>query len=783
MNEKTLKVLEWQNIVESLKAFSVTVKGKVRCEKIRFYTDFDKIKTELSLTSEAKQFLDMLIYPSFEDIFDIEEYIKLAGMNRVLAEQELFEIGKTLCASRGLAGFIKKNSKQSPNLEKLADKVFSDRETEEYILSKFTPTGQIKEDASQKLKSLHNALRDQNANLKQKLAELTNQLAGFLQETTPTMRGDRYVLAVKVEHKAHVKGIVHDISSSGATVFVEPKQIIPIANGIKEIELKIEAEIKEILTDLSLRIKNLAAEISESLKVLAEIDFTFAKAHYSVSLKGIEAQLNKEKVIRLKSAKHPILLQFLDKVIPNDIELGNNFDTLIITGSNTGGKTVTLKTLGLLLLMTKAGLHIPCIEASVYPFDKIFADIGDEQSVMQSLSTFSGHIHNLREILNNANENTIVLLDEIGVGTDPQEGSAFAQAVLEFLQAKGAKTVITTHYGELKALAFEHERYENASVAFDSDTLKPTYKLNIGLPGSSNALFIAENLGIDKQIIANARNIYFNIKDNTGKTLEGLQKIQRELSINNETAKQKREEAEKIKEEYEIRLANLKEQKTKTLSAYKRKFQGDLDNARSEIKGIMQEIFAQKSEKLTRRAAAKLNKVESDIKSDFAREENELMPKFKELDWTVVKAGDTVLLKDINQPAVIVELPDKKGNVKVQIGLLKTFVKKDKIAKASKNIQAPQPKIAKSPKLKREHIPHDLSLRGIRVEEALDTLEKYLDSAALGGLSSVCIIHGHGTGVLKEAVRNYLKDSPYVKNFRSGEEGEGSDGVTMVDLK
>lgn len=783
MNEKTLKVLEWQNIVEALKTFAVTAKGKLRCEKMQFYTDFDKIRSELSLTSETKWFLDMLLNPSFEDIFDIEEYVKFTRMHKILSSQELFEIGKTLRASRNLASFITRNSRQTPTLEKLASKLFFNKETEEYILSKFTPSGDIKEDATSKLKRLNDALRDQNVNLKQKLSELASQYATFLQETTPTMRGDRYVLAVKIENKAHVKGIVHDVSSSGATIFVEPKQIIPIANGIKEIELKIEAEIKEILTDLSLKVRDFADEILEGLKILAELDFTFAKAAYSIVLKGIEPQLNKEKTIRLQRAKHPILLKLLDRVVPNDIELGKSFDTLIITGSNTGGKTVTLKTLGLLLLMTKAGLHIPCTEASIYPFDKIFADIGDEQSVMQSLSTFSGHIHNLREILNNSNDNTVVLLDEIGVGTDPQEGSALAQAVLEFLHNKGAKTVITTHYGELKALAFEHERYENASVEFDSATLKPTYKLNIGIPGSSNALFIAEILGINNEIIQNAKNIYFNIKDNTGKTLEGLQKIQRELTINNETVKQKREEAEKIKDEYEIRLASLKEQKTKTLSAYKRKFQADLDNARGEIKTIMQEIYAQKSEKLTRRAAAKLNKIESDIKSDFAQEENELAPKFKEIDWNILKIGDTVLLKDLNQPAVIIELPDKNNNVKVQIGLLKTIVKKNKIAKASKNLHIAQPKSTKSPRLKREHIPHDLSLRGIRVEEALDTLEKYLDSAAFGGLSTVCIIHGHGTGVLKEAVRNYLKDSPYIKKFRPGEDGEGADGVTVVELR
>ena len=783
MNEKTLKVLEWQSIINTLKSYAVSEQGKIRCEKVLFYTNFEKIKLELALTSEAKWFLDMLLIPPMDEIFDVEEFVKLAKIHTILKSEELFDIGKTLRTSRILASFIVKNSKQSPNLCNLAQKLFSEKEVEDYILSKFFPSGEIKEDATQKLKNLHQSLRDKNAYLKQKLNELINQFGGLLQETVPTMRGDRYVLAVKVENKAHVKGIVHDVSASGATVFVEPKQIIPIANEIREIEIKIEAEIKEILTDLTMKVKEFADEILSGLKILAEIDFVFAKAHYSIAIKGIEPELNKDKIIRLKTAKHPILLQLLNNVIPNNIELGKDFDTLIITGSNTGGKTVTLKTLGLLTLMCKAGMHVPCTEASIYPFDKVFADIGDEQSVMQSLSTFSGHINNLKEILNNTNANTLVLLDEIGVGTDPQEGSALAQATLEYLHSNGAKTVITTHYGELKAIAFERERFENASVEFDSETLKPTYKLNIGLPGSSNALFIAKNLGINDEIIQNAEHIYFNIKDNTAKTLEGLQKIQRELNLNNEIAEKKRLESEKIKEEYEIRLANLKEQKTKTLSVYKRKFQADLDTARNEIKDIMREIFNTKSEKLTRRAATKLNKVEANLKNELANEENQLAPKFEELDWNILKIGDVILIKDLNQVAILLKLPDKNGNVKVQIGLMKTVIKKDKIAKASKNAQAPQVKAVKTPRLKREHIPHDLSLRGIRVDEALDMLEKYLDDASLAGLSSVCIIHGHGTGALKGAVRAYMKDSPYVKKFRSGEDGEGSDGVTIAELK
>lgn len=782
MNKKTLKVLEWQEIIEKVKSYTKTPLGGKLCLNVNFMTSIEEIKKAQTLTTEAKGLLDKLLYPPLDNIFDIEQNVKNARNQTVLEEIDIFEIAKTMQTSRYLYNFLEKNAQNAPNLHNLGYFLFNNKNFEDEILQKFTPTAKIKEDATQNLKTLTQRYRDKTSNLKDILNTLLKELSPYLQENTVTMRDGRYVFAIKIEYKAHVKGIVHDVSSSGATIFVEPQRIVPLSNELKEIEINIQKEIKEILKELSILIKEYSAEILRTLEILANLDLIFAKANYSIEIKGIEPEITPEPIIILKGAKHPILVSMLEKVIPNDIEIGQNFDTLVITGSNTGGKTITLKTLGLFVLMARAGLQVSGFEAKIHPFLKIFADIGDEQNISQSLSTFSGHITNLRQILEEADNDSLILLDEIGVGTDPKEGAAFAQAVIEYLIKKGSKTIITTHYGELKILGFEKENIKNASVEFDPNTLKPTYKLNIGTPGSSNAISIAKNLGINDEIIQNATNIYFNLKDESSKLLEELEKTQIQLSLNNKIAEELKNETAKIKEEYEIRLQNLKEQKTKILSTYKRKFQAKIDNSRDEIKKIMQEIYAQKSEKLTRRAATRLNKVEGNLRQSFSEENELLAPQFKEIDWEKIKIGDNVLVKKLNQVGILNSLPDKNNNIMIQMGLIKTILKKDEIAVTNKKaVNTSIPK--RNFQLKRRDVPHSISLRGIRVEEALDNLEKYLDDASIAGLNSVCIIHGHGMGVLKKAIRDYLKDSPYIKSYTAGEEAEGGDGVTIAIIK
>lgn len=780
--QKALNILEWNTLLENLEGFASSERGKQKCLEAPLYSDISRIKEEQTLTTEARRLLDLLLYPPFDGIYDIEEAINSLNATICLGGEELVSIGKTIRASRLLKSFLSGNSSETPLLSKIAAVLFENKELEENILSKFDENIQMKEDATPELRDLYRSLRAQNANLKNKLNDIiSSSISKYLQEQTFTMRDDRYVLPVKVENKAHVKGIVHDVSSSGSTVFIEPQELVALNNLIKETEISINAEITRVLTRLTSDVAVFRADILSTVDVLARLDFIFARARFSIKLKAVEPVVNNESFINLKSVKHPILMGVIDEVVPNDISIGKNFNTLIITGSNTGGKTVTLKTIGLSVLMTRAGMHIPAIEASVYPFRKVFADIGDEQSVIQSLSTFSGHIKNIKEIVENADESSLVILDELGAGTDPAEGSALAQAILEFLSRKRCRTIISTHYGELKTLAFTKEGFENACVEFDSKTLSPTYKLITGMPGKSNALDIAKNLGLGYEIINYAKDIHFNIKDSTASVLEGLQKIQNELNEKNKEAEILRKEAEELKISYEKKLAELAESKKKTLSAYKKKFSAELESARQEIKDTLKEIYKTKSEKLIRRASNRINDTEATIRDEFAEAQEEFNPTYQKIDLSALKKGDTILIKGLNQTAVVLELPDKNGNIQVQMGLIKTTVKADKIAFTNKKADVFESK-KKGVSLSRKDVPRTLDLRGYRVEDALDALDKYLDDASYAGLYQVSVIHGHGTGALKKALRDYFSQSLYVAKFRPGEDGEGGDGVSILDL-
>ncbi|MCK5177820.1 MAG: endonuclease MutS2, partial [Candidatus Aenigmarchaeota archaeon] len=412
-----------------------------------------------------------------------------------------------------------------PLIYDISTGLFENRELEKSILDIFDDTGNLLDSASAELKNLNLSLKDQTENLKTKLVNFINspEISKLLQNSIYTMRGDRYTVAVKIEHKSHVPGIIHDISSSGATVFIEPQFTDERNNKIIGTGLRIEAEIKRILSELSKKIAVYTEELTWTLDILTEIDFIFARAKYGISINATEPAINSEKFILLKNVRHPVLLRLPEKVVPNDIEIGKNFQIMVITGPNTGGKTVMLKTVGICALMAKAGMHIPADEADIYPFLNVFADIGDEQSITQSLSTFSGHIKNIIEILEKTDENTLILLDEIGAGTDPMEGTALAESIMEDIKEKGARALVTTHFGELKALAYTKEGFYNASVEFNTESLCPTYKIIMGIPGKSNAIHIAGKIGLDKHIVEKALNNYLNKKDPAGKVLEGLQ--------------------------------------------------------------------------------------------------------------------------------------------------------------------------------------------------------------------------------------------------------------------
>lgn len=788
--EQTVKALEWKTILEDLAKHSTCEIGKERCLNAEIFSDIEKIRYELKLTTEGKYLLDRNIFPPLGGIRTISEYIAMAGAGKTLHGEELIDIANTMGASRRLKSFFDRYKEEVPELHKISENLFEDKQLEEDILDIFDEAANMLDSASPELKRLSLSLKDQTQNLKNKLNSLINSasFSKFLQESVYTLRGDRYVVPVKAEHKAHVQGIVHDVSASGATIFIEPRAIVELNNSLREIELKIEAEINRILAELSGRIKNITTELNYTYDILGDIDFIFAKSKYSMSIQGIEPEINDKKYISLKSVRHPVLLRVIEKVIPNDIEIGKNFNIMIITGPNTGGKTVILKTVGICTLMSKAGMHVPAMEASIYPFKNIFADIGDEQSIIQSLSTFSGHIKNIIRILEKTNDETLILLDEVGAGTDPLEGTALAEAILEDISVKNARAIVTTHFSELKALAYTKSGFYNASVEFDTESLAPTYNLLMGIPGKSNAIYIAKKLGLDDNIAENAREIYLTRKDPTGKILEGLQDTQQELSKNAQKAQETKENLEQLEKTYNEELEKIKTEKKKIIGVYKKKFDSELLKAKEEIKEILEETRRNKSEKIARRALSGLGRTETDLRILEQEEKDLLEPENEPIDWNKIKIGDIVYIKHLDQNVTLASLPDKNNNVQVEMGLLKSSVKADELFKPKKGKPSKPAKYYSSgekPKdfgIKKYKLSNELDLRGLNSEDAVDKVEFFLDEASLANLSPVYLIHGHGTGILRKNIREYLKTSPYVKKYRCGEQSEGGDGVTVVEL-
>ncbi|MDD3594282.1 MAG: endonuclease MutS2 [Candidatus Gastranaerophilales bacterium] len=783
MKDLTLEKLEWDKITSSLENFALTQRGKFLCSDIALSSDIELVSYELDLVQEAGFLLDRALKPPLEPLCDMEEIIKDAKETLFLNPPEIIETALSFKLARLLNSFFQKNNTAAPKLAALCSEFIINKEFEEEIYSKFNEKLELKDDATSELKTLKSSRRDNLANLKTLLNRTISSLGKYLQESVYTMRNDRFVVPVKVEHKAHVKGIVHDVSASGSTLFIEPKAIVELNNKIVALEGKIQQEEKRILKELTFKILDYSGDITANHKIISKLDFVFAKAHYAIEINAVRPDLNDSGTLKLDGFRHPILIKIIDEVVPNNMEIGKSYNSLIITGSNTGGKTVILKSVALCVIMAKAGLFVPALEADIYLFDKILVDIGDEQSLVQSLSTFSGHLKNIIEILNQSSENSLVLLDEIGAGTDPQEGSALAQAILEYLNNKGVKSIVTTHYGELKALAYTHHGFQNASVEFDSATLKPTYKLLVGIPGKSNAITIAKNLGLNDGIAQNAQEIYLSQKDNTAKVLEGLQGVQRELSKTTMETQVKKDELEKLEISYLEKLEKVRAERKKTVDVYKKKYESQVISAKQEIKQILDEVRAAKSEKLARRSFARLSQIEKSATEGFDRDLEEIAPEYKKMEPQKIKTGAAAYFKNLNQIVEIVSEP-VKNKVQVKIGDVITTVKIGDLYITDKKANAaPSKKVRKGFKFSRVQVPNVLDIRGIKVLDALDMLDKYLDEASMSSLPSVTIIHGHGTGALRNAVREYLNDSPYVAKYRAGEQAEGADGVSIVDLR
>ena len=785
--QKTLSTLEFDKIKEELSKFAKFEQSKKLCLILNPYESTEKIKSEIELTREAKKILDMAKETPTDFIADVSKIQSNAAVS-YLEEEELIDLAKTLRSSRLLKRFILDNSEENYLLNELAQKLISDKETEDKIFEVFDENLRIKQNATPELKGLYSSLRDTEQNLRDTVNSLLNSsnFSKYLQDNIYTERDGRIVFQVIASNKTKIPGIIHDVSASAKTFYIEPAQIVPLNNKIREVKAKIHQECIKILVGLTDLIKVHLKDLLLSEKVMAQIDFHFAKGRYAVKINAVEPEITEEKNIYFENMKHPLLIAKEIEVVANNFEIGKDYNSLIITGSNTGGKTVTLKTIGLFLLMAKSGMFLPCTYAKLYPYKNVFADIGDSQSILESLSTFSSHMTNIIEILQKCDDNTFVLLDEICAGTDPVEGAVLAQGILKKLADKNVTSVITTHYGELKALEYSNPYFKNASVEFNTETLKPTYKLLIGIPGSSNAISIASNLGLDKDIVESVKNILITQKDPSVAVVEKLQQTHQKLSQNLEQAQELKETSLSIKKEYEENLNQVKKDKKKTLKNIKNKFDSEIMEARAQIKEILDELRKEKSEKIARRAYSRIAKIEQGFRNDIDDATDK--QKYIEIDWTKVVKGDVVMLKDLHQKVTVVTLPDKNKKLTVDMGSMKMQVKQDELAVLDENYKEPtKAKIPgtsfKSFELKKYSLSQTLDLRGYRVEEALDEVEDYLDKASLANLTPVYIIHGHGTGALKQAVRDFLKTSPYVAKFRVGGESEGGDGVSVVDIK
>ena len=788
--DKTLKITEFDKVLEILGSFAQSALGRERCLAARPSDDRDTVIKNLKITTQAQNAyrLSGNTLP-ISNIADIEQTEKKLKNRLTVSVEELKNLYDLLKTTRYMSGFLNKYAKDEHELYSYSATLFPSKETEEKVEKVFDENFNIKETATLELKSLFQSKRSLQDNLKDTVNSLLNNpsFSQYLQEQLYTSRDGRIVFQVRAEAKNKIAGIVHDVSQSGQTFYIEPKQIVDLNNRIREAESAIEAEIAKIIKQLSADFADICDNIYASFKTLIELDFVFARAKYSVSIDACEPEITEKRVVELKSVKNPVLLSVLDNVVENDFSIGTPYSTIIITGSNAGGKTVTLKTAALSVLMAKTGLHIPCFSAKIYPFKKIFAEIGDDQNIIQSLSTFSSHVKNLKTILDNADSDTFVVIDEIAAGTDPKEGACLARAVMEKLNELGAFSLVTTHFSELKSLPFNNKNFQNASVDFDVATLKPTYKLRIGVPGTSNAFAIAKNFGIPDEITKKADEYYQSEITDESKILASLQAKYSELGRLTEEARALKIQSEEKFTQYNKLLEELNAQKRKTIKDFKRRYEDNLQDAKSQIKKVLENLNHNKTKDNAIKSYKKLSEKGAKTAARVNKEFDEVNIKYEELKAEDIAIGKKAVIKDLDTDVTIASLPDKNGNLQVMVGQLKTNVNIKKLAKAlkqKKDIIKRKIALSNSTKyiVERVTMSPKIDVRGCTVSDALQDLESFLDKASMINLSPIEIIHGHGTGQLRQAIRDYLDDSPYVAKYRPGEDTEGGNGVTIVDI-
>ncbi|ABO50166.1 DNA mismatch repair protein, MutS family [Desulforamulus reducens MI-1] len=781
--ERTIKRLEFDKVLERLASHAQSELGKQRVEELKPSTNMEDIKRWQAETSEGRELLRLDPLAELAGWHDIRQALTRASRYAVLSAEELFAVGETLAASRQIKKFFSEKTDRYPLLSELAESLTNQAQLEKNILQAVLPGGEIADDASPELLQIRRGIQRSQNRIRERMENIirSSDNQKYLQDPIITIRNDRYVVPVKQEYRNQIPGIVHDQSASGATLFVEPMAVVEANNEVRQLVAAEKQEIQRILGQLSQEVSGVHEDISIALETLGDLDFIMAKARYSLKLNAWSPKILAGPMIDIKKGRHPLLP---GDAVPATISLGKAFKTLVITGPNTGGKTVTLKTVGLFSLMTQAGLHIPAEAGTeMGVFKQVFADIGDEQSIEQSLSTFSSHMTNLVRILDRAGEGSLVLMDELGAGTDPTEGAALARAILEELHQRGACTLATTHYSELKNYAYATPGVENASVEFDVETLRPTYRLLIGRPGRSNAFEISARLGLRREIIESARGFLTTEQVEVAELISRLEKTQQAAEKDRQEAALLRRESEQLKERYHALEQDLRAKKEAILvkaheeaSRMVRQARLEAEDTVKELRSRLAEESAKNREQAIHHARNKLQQVTSKVaaKTPKRTADGEIPRQ--------VKPGEEVFLPKYNQKAYVVGVSG--NNVQVQVGIMKMSVPMQELRTVKEvKVTSGQSKVGQVLMDKAQHIGTSLDLRGMTADEAMLEIEKYLDDAFLAGLSSVTLVHGKGTGALRTSVQRELKNHPRVKTFRLGEAGEGGSGATVVTLK
>jgi len=786
LDEKVLRKLEYHKIIKMLEEKCSSIMGKELASTLQPSFNLEEIVSWQSETTQAKEV--MRLFPNFSlgGIRDIRSSIDKANIGGIVEPSDFLMIYDTLVASRSTKNFFKTNGQKYQLLVAYTKDVVSLPQLEQEIKRNITTEGEVSDNASPELSHLRKKLRSLQGRAREKLENMvrSQSIQKYLQDFIITIRNDRYVIPIKQEYRSQVPGIIHDQSASGATLFVEPMSVVEINSETQQVEAMEKAEVTRILREMSQLVATYSQELKDILATLAQLDFIFGKGKLSSALDCGEPIMNQRGYIRIIQGRHPLLK---GTVVPTTIWLGQDFETLVITGPNTGGKTVALKTVGLFVLMAQAGLHVPAqVGTEISLFEGIFADIGDEQSIEQSLSTFSSHMTNIVSILQKANARSLVLMDELGAGTDPTEGAALAMAILEYFVSLGTKVIATTHYSELKSFAYNNERVENASVEFDVETLRPTYRLLVGVPGKSNAFEISRRLGLKQELVERAKGLLSKEEVRVADLIENLE-------TNQLLSERDRQEAKKLKLDAREQLSiveGMENEVNRKKDAIIKKAQQEaleiVTKVRRESEAILKEVRG-----IKKKAEAESQEELQEIKEILVKKETHLLQEvFQEtdegLDPDKLEIGDMVLIKRINQKAQVLKMPNESGEVFVQAGVMKVLLKLKDISKINEEKKEKKKDVSGIGRIvstKARDIKNELDLRGLSVDEAIFETEKYLDDVFLAGLPNAYIIHGKGTGALRNAIKDLVNKHRFVTSSRIGGYNEGGNGVTVVEMR